>query len=122
MWLPHEIIAVLDKESEGQLLSAQNLDKVAPMSKAHLEYCAQQLNCNPLGLGLWIDGVPLNKNRSESIEVFSLNIVGIEDLRLPWCVVPKKHMLKDRSTHDEILKVFKWSMEQLALGVHPAKR
>ena len=43
-------------------------------------------------------------------------------MRLPICIIPKKHMLPNRVTYDSILKIICWSFEQLALGLHPQGR
>jgi hypothetical protein len=78
-----------------------------------------------LGLGLWIDGVPFNWDRSESIEVVSMSLPGLADgnsnLRIPVCVVSKCFMLKD-VTYEDILDVVAWSFVWLAQGLFPPRR
>lgn len=125
VWLPHELIDVLSAGHDVLLSSKQNGDAMDVGTFEHLLHCAAQLGCKHedlLACGLWIDGVPLNKNRSESIEVFTMSFPGLPNWRLPLAAIPKKYMLKDRSTHDAILRVICWSFEQAAVGFHPNAR
>eukprot|EP00439_Symbiodinium_sp_Y106_P053622 s2447_g7.t1 len=64
---------------------------------------------NVLPLALWLDGVPVKYDRSESLEVVTLSFPhlsgDIGTLRLPVAALYKSHMVKDGSTMDAIMKV-----------------
>ena len=46
-------------------------------------------------LGLWIDGVPFNSDRSQTLETITLCLFGEKGLRVPLCAFPKA-MLRER--------------------------
>ena len=90
MQLPHEVIAVLLKAGfKEALMRRVNLD---PKSLEHLVSCEQQAGCQLLGIGFWGDGAPTQWDRSESIDVISLNLPGLDDtyksLRIPLIALP----------------------------------
>ena len=93
-----------------------------------MQSAAAELNLPPgetVGLGIWIDGVPYNWDRSESLEGVAMNLPGLggskRSLRIPLCVVPSKCVLPGK-TFDGIMEVVVWSLKQLALGVFPDRR
>ena len=122
--LPHEIVGALLKY--GSIEAIQNTCNVDDDSRSHLDSCKRELGVESLlGLGLWCDGVPCNWDRSESLEVITMNLPGLGDdykrLRVPIAVVPKKFMIKEK-TYDDIMGVIVWSLKCLAVNSYPAKR
>jgi hypothetical protein len=89
----------------------------------------QQTGVDPgrtIGLGLWADGVPYNYDRSASLDVFSLSVVGfqdppIKDMRVPLFAIDHRHVVKDK-TFDDIMEVLAWSFLCLAAGRFPSAR
>ena len=49
-----------------------------------------------VAMGLWVDGVPVNWDRTESVETFSINFQGIQKeynaLRLPITAISRKQI------------------------------
>ena len=120
MWLPHELLPVLQEK----ISSSRGFYDSVDMHRLHSSCSA--LGATPetvCGLGLWGDGVPYNSDRTNSIEVLSLNILtsSDKDLRIPICVVPKHWMIKQR-TWSAMLSVVKWSLTYLAAGIFPEAR
>ena len=71
------------------------------------------------GIGLWGDGVPMTRNRNQSLEMLSWNILTHEDraiLRLPIFVI-HKHWLAKNDAWDEVMRIHAWSLRHLAAGV-----
>ena len=72
-------------------------------------------------LGLWGDGVPGNWDRTESVEVVSLNLPGqsgkYKNLRLPFTAL--SHKLVTYGTFDDIMAVVAWSLQYAVLGKFP---
>lgn len=121
--LPHEIVAALARTSNPEaLLSKTRLDS---STLAHLRKCEAAANTELLGLGLWGDGVPCNWDRSDSLNVFSINLPGLpapwHTLRVPLAGFSKKHF-DGRKTHDDIFRILAWSFESLASGRWPTAR
>ena len=80
--LPHELVESLLKRNSIEALTQQtDMDNI---TIAHLEKAKSELGMATtapiLGLGLWMDGVPCNWDRTDSLEVFSLNFPGISPL------------------------------------------
>ncbi len=77
--LPHELVGNLLREHSPETLTQQTW--MDPTTSSHLERAKSELGlatAQPLlGLGLWMDGVPCNWDRTDSLEVFSLNLPGI---------------------------------------------
>ena len=75
-------------------------------------------------LGLWGDGVPCNWDRTESVEVVSLNLPGqggqYKNLRLPVTALSRK--LVTDGTWDDIMAVVAWSLQYAAIGKFPTER
>ena len=123
-WLPHEILATLATNSVqlGNLYENGHMD---PMSKEHLLSCEQAAGMPLVGLGLWGDGAPCNWDRTESLEVFALNLPGLgnefKTLRIPITALSKKNVA-NASTFDDIFEVVAWSLRHCALGVYPQAR
>ena len=68
--LPHAAVAMIH-EFGGEELSMFDTSNMDPLCKAHFDSQRARLpqDLPILGLGLWVDGVPCNWDRSESIEV-----------------------------------------------------
>ena len=122
--LPHEILATLGQHGNiTHMLCKDGLDAV---SRAHLLHCEAEAGCPLIGLGLWGDGAPCNWDRSEALEVFSLNIPGLANetnktLRIPITGLSKKTLVT-MHTFDDILEVVAWSLRYCALGQYPKER
>ena len=99
--LPHEIVQSLLKRNSIEALTKQTCMDCTTID--HLEKAKSELGMATtqpiLGLGLWMDGVPCNWDRTDSLEVFSLNFPGISCLsRLLSCsllFVKVDQMLRD---------------------------
>ena len=121
--LPHEMIYSLAQKSALHILL--NKGGMAQTSRLHLEGAEQELQTSCIGLGLWGDGVPCNYDRSQSLEVWSLNLPGLpaqySNLRLPSTVMNKRYVL-NKSTSDDVLAVVRWSLEHCAMGTMPSAR
>ena len=120
--LPHEYLEVLAKLGSAEaLLANAGLD---PLSSAHLEKCARQAGEPLVALGIWGDGVPVNWDRTESVETFSLSLPGqtgkYKSLRMPITVVSRKQV--SENTWDDILSVVAWSLNHCAAGTRPQQR
>ena len=62
-----------------------------PLSKLHLQRCEREAGSRLVGVGIWGDGAPYNWDRSESVEVFTMNLPGLSGkfgrLRIPIVAV-----------------------------------
>jgi len=76
-------------------------------------------------LGLWMDGVPCNWDRSHSLNVLTLNFPCLQgskrNIRIPLFGL-KQHFVVKHRTMDAMLKVVCWSLECLFLGIMPSQR
>ena len=122
-WLPHELIFILESKSLDPkgLKSRQNLDHKA---EKHFQKCCKACQVEAsscYSVGMWIDGVPFNNDRSKSIEVGAFNFPGLQkDVRLPLFVLPKD--LCCPATWEGVAEVIKWSMTILTSGQMPLRR
>ena len=122
--LPHEILAHFWQHND-----ASKMLDAAGMSQTcfdHLQKMKAQFHAaSGVAMGLWIDGCPCNWDRSQSIEVFSLNFPGFSGenskLRIPMCVIMKKYVATQQ-TYDDILAVLAWSFTWASFGQFPAVR
>ena len=124
MLLPHEVFSVLhEKRRAGEALCDRSHLQPGELQK-HAA-AATALGVRPesvAGIGLWGDGVPMTRNRNQSLEMLSWNILTHEDraiLRLPIFVI-HKHWLAKNDTWDEVMRILAWSLRHLAAGVLPA--
>ena len=98
--LPHEVVEVLVRRGPGkEALLCQ--DGMCMESRRHLQQACDELKvAQLLGLGLWLDGVPCNWDRSASLEVVALSLPGLpeesKNFRLPLTVIEKN---PERSQH-----------------------
>ena len=121
--LPHEILEVLARLAGNPeaLYRRTGLDEVG---REHLSIACAAAGCDLVGLGLWGDGVPVNWDRTESVEVFSLNLPGqdgeYKPLRIPITGLSRKQV--SDNTFDDILTLVHWSLVQCASGKWPGAR
>ena len=125
--LPHEIIWSLFEHSVDQQTLFQQ-SGLCKQSLSHLGKCAATMGVpieKCVAVGLWGDGVPMNFDRSQSLEVISFSLPGLDgsnhDLRFPITVLPKKYQVK-HNTKDDIFAVLAWSFQHLAAGRFPSSR
>jgi hypothetical protein len=125
--LPHELVWSLLQHAtdENNLFQHTGL---CQQSLDHLNKCATSMGTSMehlVPLSIWGDGVPMNFDRTQSLEVFSLSLPGLNgtqnNLRFPITVVPKKYVAKGH-TKDDIYAVIAWSFQQLAAGRFPSER
>ena len=87
-----------------------------PVIASELSSSAACLKLEPelrlLGMSLWIDGVACKWDRSESIEMITLLLVGLPDprknLRVPVFAIDRFSVWKER-TIDDALRIIQWS-------------
>ena len=128
LFLPHELMAsVLLVNDAKNILALQEREfRHRADIKEHLLHFQEQFGVQDvLRLGLWIDGVPFNHDRSQSVECISLNLPALEaevaDLRLPVLCFPKAFMAK-KSTRDDLFTILSWSFRCLLFGKWPSMR
>ena len=65
-------------------------------TKAHIANACLELGVSELlGIGLWGDGVPCKVDRSESLEVLTMNVPGVSTtMRVPVAVINEKIVVK----------------------------
>ena len=121
--LPHEYTEVLNRlGSRDVLLDTQGMD---PKTLQHLNMCKRKSGASEmLALGLWGDGVPVNWDRTESVETFSINLPGLSGkyhgLRLPITGFSRKQV-SSHTWHD-LMQVIAWSLQCCADGFWPLLR
>ena len=126
MLLPHELmLAVLKVNSMEGLLRRQQLALAhRPDLNRHLGRASAQLGIDAtktLIAGFWVDSVPFNSDRTQSLEVFTFSLIGEGPMRFPICCFPKIYV-KKHSSHDAILAVLAWSFRAALCGVCPSMR
>ena len=114
-----------DKPTAEHLLR----QRLGAQDRGHLKRGCEDVGADlsrSVGLGLWADGVPYNYDRSRSLDVFSLNVVGFSDppfrdMRIPLVALDHSHVLKGQ-TFDDLLEVLAWSFVCLGVGRFPTRR
>ena len=92
--LPHEIIYMMaDKMRDHDAL--YDISGMAEISQENLAKSCQELGeARRLGLGLWGDGVPVNYDRSQSMEMLCWSLPGHVNnfglMRVPFTCINKK--------------------------------
>lgn len=123
--LPHEIVFSLLQHNTRE--SLQTTADMSPATKENLRQAAAEIGIpltEVLALGVWGDGVASKWDRSESLEVVSLNLPGLgepHNLRVPVCCISKRFVAK-QLTMDSILSVLVWSLQACACGRFPSFR
>lgn len=125
--LPHELVGCLWQHAKDQNKLFEH-GALCQQSLQHLQGCAQKLQVPESELvaaGIWGDGVPMNFDRKQSLEVFSFILPGLtgesSNFRFPITVIPKKYLAKPH-TKDDVLSIIAWSFENMAAGRYPASR
>lgn len=121
MQLPHEILAVLLKYGHiEKIIERVHMD---PLSLEHLLHVEQALGVPVVGLAFWGDGAPTQWDRSESIDVISMSLLGsveFKQLRIPLLAFPHSKVCAE--TWMDIFSVIEWSLIVMATGVWPTTR
>ncbi|CAE7042233.1 unnamed protein product, partial [Symbiodinium sp. CCMP2592] len=126
MWLPHEILYCLDAKARNPS-NLRKLEVLQEQERQFLDVAASSLQVGSEDLmlvGIWGDGTPLNRDRSQVAEVLSMNILSCEtrsDTRFPLCIL-QKHLMVKNQTWNLILEVISWSFRFAAAGVFPRCR
>ena len=123
MHLPHEIADMIAKYGVREIYGST--EEMDPESLSHLEYVKQQSNIDDLiGIGIHGDGVPCNWDKSESVNVLSLNLPGVggkyKNMRIPLCTLLQSQV--SENTWDDVMEIVSWSLRHAILGKHPAAR
>lgn len=124
-FLPHELLHhFAGSEDQRAVLEANaglDFDGRLHMQKVK----AATGDVSYVAIGMWGDGVPVNFDRSESVEVLSMNFPGLthagKKVRLPLTCFMKHHEAT-RKTMDEIFEVLSWSFQHCFSGKHPHHR
>jgi hypothetical protein len=121
--LPHEVVEAMCRLGNREALYQQ--EGLDATSLAHLRSCEARRNCPLVGLGLWSDGAPCNWDRSESVEIVSMNLPGLvgpyRALRVPVVAISKRNVAPE-ATFLDIFAIVTWSLESLFAGRFPAAR
>ena len=121
--LIHEILDVIFQLGLKEvILSEDLLDKVG---RDHMQWMRDSLSLvELLGFGIYGDGVPCNYDRTESVEVISLNLPGVGGayarMRIPLIVLP--HSYVSHHTMDDLMEILAWSMRHALAGTRPLSR
>jgi hypothetical protein len=124
MLLAHEVLDTFAcRNAMDQLLATTGMGQ---LTVAHLAQSKAALGIDEaVGLGFWLDGVPCNWDRTESIECLTMSFPGMtganKAIRIPLAVISKRFQI-DHHTWDDILKVQAWSLQYAAAGVFPPCR
>ena len=126
MLLPHELLhAVLKVNAPECLLQCQEEAlRLRPDLQQQTRALQSTLGLDPqktLLLGIWIDAVPFNSDRSQSLETLTMSILGQKDMRFPLVCFPKALQAKGQ-TYEDIFEVLAWSMRILLRGQMPSCR
>ena len=111
-----------------------HLQEVQPVAfmlpHEHIEVLSKLCQCGlyknvPIRWLLWnYGGVPVNWDRTDSVEVLSLNLPGqcglYKNLRMPITVLSRKQVTD--GTWDDLMTIIAWSLQFAALGQHPRAR
>ena len=121
--LIHEIMDMIAKLGVPECYGST--DSMDPKAKAHLDSVKVSTGVsNLIGIGLHGDGVPCNWDKSESCEVVSINLPGVEgkwrNMRIPICCLYHSHM--GPNTWDDLMEVWAWSLRWCLHGIYPGVR
>ena len=120
--LPHEVLAVVAQHSSPDII--YDLAGLDPSGLCQVQVLLEKWGLDQLiPISLWSDTVPYSWDRSESVEVYSWHLPGqshkpYRNMRVPFAIVQHHHCCK--STHEEIMRVWVWSMASLAKGSYPS--
>ena len=122
--LPHEVLHELAGRNDlATFIDQRNISQDASL---HLSNMKQQFDKqNAIGVAFWLDGCPCNWDRTESLEVLTMSVPGLNDenrnVRIPLAALPK-HFVCDNDTWDDIMQVMSWSLSYLCIGEFPKMR
>ena len=117
--LPHELLFALVANSPEGSSCFEETDGLHSTTFAHVLKTSQSWQKPLVAINLWQDAVPYNWGRSESLEVYSWSLPGLNDpktrnMRFPVVVCPNHWAVKE--THTQIMEVLSWSFAALAEG------
>ena len=96
MLMPHEVVHALLKVNDPRvLLEHQRAILAERPDLEHLANFDLAKDDKALLLGLWIDGVPFNSDRSQTLETITLRLFGEKGLRVLFrrrCELRERHM------------------------------
>jgi hypothetical protein len=82
--LPHEVIAQLVPRGDLEKLLTQ--DGLCAPSRQHLHEASAELGLpSAMPIGLWVDGMPCNSDRTESVEAISMYFPGRKGWDKTFC-------------------------------------
>ena len=125
LMLPHEIVWAI-AEWNNHNPDFYDMSQLKKSCFQHLISAAAELKMDAsrtIPVAMWLDGIPVKYDRSESLEVVTLNMPhlqqgGMTSMRIPLAALYKSHMAKN-VTMDGIMRVFSWSLACLAEGCFP---
>ena len=121
--LPHEVLAVIAEVSDHAVLfENEGLDATNRAKHARIY---EALQSPFVSLSLWGDGVPFSWDRKRSADLWTLSFPGLQrkeyrDIRI--CLTAMPHHCVVKSTQDDLMKIFAWSLKALAVGRFPTAR
>ena len=122
MLLPHEILFQLTEFADMSEIVAEQCRIVESRPDIQCFLAQHGLQEEPVILfSLWEDGVPFNRNREHTLEVWSLCLVGLPGENFPLSAWPKELQVK-RVTHNSMFDVLAWSFRALFSGTMPTAR
>ena len=116
--LPHEVLHAIMRAN-----SAENIRK----EQAKIPSLQEQLQAEDedvLLVALWLDGVPFNSDRSQTLQCLTLSVPGLSDqadFRFPVTGFPK-HFQMPACTWDDLMTITAWSLQCLYTGHFPKLR
>ena len=125
MLLPHELVHSLLKVNEPEDLMSRQESLLG--NRADLQLHLDKMHnygfekTETLLTGLWMDGVPFNSDRSQSLETVVMNILCDSTMRLPIACFPKEFAAK-KKTYECVFDVLRWSFGCLMVGQFPSCR
>ena len=121
--LPHEVVAVLGKIGQPDVLcEAGGLD--AWNLVKHQEIY-DRLQVPFVSISLWGDGVPFSWDRKHSADTWTISLPGLVDKQhrdLRICLTAMPHQCVVRETQDDLFRILAWSFNALAMGRYPTER
>ena len=120
--LPHEVLLQMSCFTDMDKIFAQQ--RLALLKRPDLQQLLVRHNLSAdetLILSIWQDGTPFNSDRSHTLELWILSILGAGDLRMPMACWPKELQLKGK-TADSYFQLLGWSLRCCLLGKMPTAR
>ena len=106
----------MEKVFEKQRLALLMRPDLVRLLQQH-NLCAEET----LILSIWQDGTPFNSDRSHTLELWNLSILGLGDLRMPMACWPKELQLKGK-TANSYFQLLGWSLRCCLLGKMPTAK